>query len=231
MDIKELHPWNVSPREAVAIQKQLQPQLTLKNRLKFIRYVAGADVSFSLIDDRLWAGVVVLDYPGLEPVENRWARGKSSFPYISGLLSFRELPILISALKKLKTVPDVILCDGQGIAHPRGMGLAAHLGLLTNCPTIGCAKSLLLGTYSGLGDDKGMTADLVHAGRVVGTVARTRRGVKPIFVSAGNNISLKQSVKIVFRCCPTYRVPEPIRMAHVMVNGLRTEYLRSPLQR
>jgi deoxyribonuclease V len=227
VDIRELHPWNVSPKEAVEIQKRLQSKVTLKNRLKPIRYVAGADVSCSLVDDTCWAGLVLVDYPGLEPVEERWALDKVSFPYVPGLLGFREIPILISALVKLKTMPDLILCDGQGLAHPRGMGLATHLGLLVNCPTIGCAKSLLVGTYSGLGEDKGAAADLVHKGRVIGAAARTRKGVKPIFISVGNNISLKQSLKIVFQCCPRYRVPEPIRMAHNLVNGLRTRNLRS----
>jgi deoxyribonuclease V len=231
VDIKELHPWNVSPKEAVEIQKQLQPHVTLKNRLKRIRSVAGIDVSSSLTDDTLWAGVVVVEYPGLQAVEERWTRGKASFPYIPGLLSFREIPILVSALTKLSTIPDLILCDGQGIAHPRGMGLATHLGLLVNCPTIGCAKSLLVGTYLGLGEERGASAELVHAGRVIGAAARTRKRVKPIFISVGNNITLKQSLIIVFRCCPRYRVPEPIRMAHLLVNRLRAENQRSRLLR
>jgi deoxyribonuclease V len=227
VDIKELHSWNVSPKEAVEIQKQLQSQVTLKNRLKSIRYVAGTDVSSSLVDETCWAGLVVFQYPGLEPVEESWTQDKVSFPYVPGLLSFREIPILISALTKLKTMPDVILCDGQGVAHPRSMGLATHLGLLVNCPTIGCAKSILVGSYSGLGEKKGASADLVHKGRVIGAAARTRKGTKPIFVSAGNNISLKQSLRVVFRCCRQYRVPEPIRMAHNLVNRLRAGSLRS----
>ena len=225
--IKELHPWNVSPKEAAEIQKQLQSQVTLKNRLKSIHYVAGADVSCSLVDETCWAGLVVVQYPGLEPVEESWAQEKVCFPYVPGLLSFREIPILISAPTKLKTMPDVILCDGQGVAHPRGMGLATHLGLLVNCPTIGCAKSILVGAYSRLGEEKGASADLVHKGRVIGAAARTRNGIKPIFVSAGNNINLKQSLRVVFRCCPRYRVPEPIRMAHNLVNRLRAGSLRS----
>jgi deoxyribonuclease V len=226
VDVKELHPWKVSPKEAVEIQRELQPRVTLKNRLKSIHYVAGADVSCSLVDETCWGGLVVVQYPGLEPVEERWTQDRVSFPYVPGLLSFREIPILISALKRLKTVPDVILCDGQGVAHPRGMGLATHLGLLVNCPTIGCGKSLLVGAYSGLGENKGATADLVHKGRVIGAAARTRKGVKPVFISVGNNISLKQSLRIVFHCCPRYRVPEPIRMAHNLVNRLRAGSLR-----
>lgn len=229
VEIRELHPWNVSPKEAVEIQKQLQPRVTLKNRPEPIRYVAGTDVSFSLTDDTVWAGVVVVEYPGLEPVEKRWARGSGAFPYIPGLLSFREIPVLVSALSKLRTIPDIILCDGQGIAHPRGLGLATHLGLLVNCPTIGCAKSRLVGTYAGLGEKKGASAKMVHRGRVIGAAVRTRNGVKPIFISAGNNITLKQSLMIVFRCCPKYRVPEPIRMAHLLVNRLRAANQASPV--
>lgn len=231
VDIKELHPWNVTPKEAVEIQRRLQPRVTLRNRLQPVRYVAGTDVSSSLADGTVWAGVVVVAYPGLEPVETRWARGNTSFPYIPGLLSFREIPILVSALKKLKTVPNLILCDGQGIAHPRGMGLATHLGVLANCPTIGCAKSRLVGTYSGLAQEKGATAELVHSGKVVGMAARTRKMVKPIYISAGHHITLKQSIRIVLRCCPKYRVPEPIRMAHHLVNRLREANQRPLLLR
>jgi deoxyribonuclease V len=228
VDIKELHPWNVSPKEAVEIQKQVQPRVSLKDHPGPIRYVAGTDVSFSLTDDAIWAGVVVVGYPGLEPVEKRWAQGKAAYPYIPGLLSFREIPVLASALTKLRTIPDLILCDGQGIAHPRGLGLATHLGLMVNCPTIGCAKSRLVGSYSRLGERKGASAKMLHDGRVVGAALRTRDGVKPIFISAGNNITLKQSLRIVFRCCPKYRVPEPIRMAHLLVSQLRTGNQASP---
>lgn len=221
MDLKELHPWNVTPKEALQIQQQLQPRVILRNPRKPVRFVAGTDVSSSLADDTVWAGVVVVTYPALEPVEERWVRGKTSFPYIPGLLSFREIPILLSALTQLKITPDLILCDGQGIAHPRSMGLATHLGLLVNCPTIGCAKSRLVGTYSGLGKEKGDSAELLYAGKVIGVAARTRQGTNPIFISIGNRITLKQSLRIVLACCPKFRVPEPIRMAHLLVNRLR----------
>jgi deoxyribonuclease V len=221
VDLKELHPWNVTPKEALEIQRQLQPRIILRPRRKPVRFVAGTDVSSCLTDDTVWAGVVVVTYPALEPVEERWVRGKTSFPYIPGLLSFREIPILLSALTQLKIIPDLILCDGQGIAHPRGMGLAAHLGLLVNRPTIGCAKSRLVGTYSGLGKNKGASAELLYGGKVVGVAARTRQGTNPIFISPGHQISLKQSLRIVLACCPRYRVPEPIRMAHLLVNRLR----------
>jgi deoxyribonuclease V len=229
LDLKELHPWNVTPKEAVEIQRRLQSRVILRNRIKRVRYVAGTDVSSSLTDDTVWAGVVVVKYPGLERVEERWARGKASFPYIPGLLSFREIPILVSALAKLKIMPDLILCDGQGIAHPRGMGLATHLGFLVDCATVGCAKSRLVGTYSGLGEDKGAYAELLYAGKVVGVAARTRERVNPIFISPGNRITLKQSIRVVLSCSPKYRVPEPIRMAHLLVNRLRAGNHAAPV--
>ena len=222
MDLRELHPWNVTPKEAVEIQRQLRPRLTLRNRSTRVHYIAGTDISSSQTDDTVWAGVVVVEFPGLEPVEEAWTRGKAAFPYVPGLLSFREIPPLISALRKLKITPDVILCDGQGIAHPRGMGLAAHLGLLLDRPTIGCAKSRLVGTCSAPALEKGASAELVYSGKVVGCAFRTREGVKPIYISAGNHITLKQCIRIVLRCCPKYRVPEPIRMAHILVNRLRS---------
>ena len=228
MDLKELHPWNVTPKEALEIQRRLQPRVTLRNRPQRVRYVTGTDVSSSLTDDTVWAGAVVVKYPSLEPVEERWARGKTSFPYIPGLLGFREIPILVSALTELEITPDLLLCDGQGIAHPRGMGLATHLGLLVNCPTIGCAKSRLVGTYSGLGQNKGACAELLYAGKVVGVAARTRQGTNPIFISPGNQITLKKSLGIVLGCCRKYRVPEPIRMAHLLVNRLRARNHTGP---
>jgi deoxyribonuclease V len=156
-------------------------------------------------------------------VEEAWTEGKSSFPYIPGILSFREIPVLLEALKQLKTWPDVILCDGQGTAHPRRMGLASHLGVLLGWPTIGCAKSRLVGKFSDMGQRKGSFSFLYHKDQVIGAAARTRAGVKPVFVSPGNRITLEKSLEIVFRCSPKYRIPEPIRRAHNLVTRLRTE--------
>lgn len=185
--------------------------------------MAGTDVSASRGSDRVWAGVVVCSYPDLIVIEKAWTQGKTSFPYIPGLLSFREIPVLLEALKRLKTMPDVILCDGQGTAHPRGMGLAAHLGVLLNRPAIGCAKSRLVGEFSSLGQNKGSFSLLYHKGRIIGAAARTRAGVNPVFVSPGNRVTLENSLEIVFGCSPKYRVPEPIRKAHELVSRLRVE--------
>lgn len=221
MRIRDLHAWDVSPKEAVQIQKQLRDRVQTSGRLGAIRHVAGADVSVSRRSGRIWAGVVIMRYPGLEKVEERWVRGRAAFPYIPGLLSFREIPLLLEALKQVSTEPGVILCDGQGRAHPRGLGLASHLGLLVNRPTIGCAKSRLVGDYTSLGPEKGDSAPLLYGGEVVGKVLRTRTAVKPLFVSPGNGIGIEESLPIVLDCCPRYRIPEPVRQAHHLVTALR----------
>ena len=221
MRVRHFHAWQVSAREAIRIQEQMRGRILCKGALRRIRTVAGADVSVSRKTREVWAGIVVMRLPGLEKVEERWACGETSFPYIPGLLSFRELPILLDALKKITTVPDVMLCDGQGTAHPRGLGLASHLGLLIEVPTIGCAKSRLVGTFSPLGQHRGDRSPLLYRGEEVGRVLRTRSGVRPLFVSPGNRIDLDTSTEVVLRCCSRYRIPEPIRQAHLLVNALR----------
>ena len=221
MIIRHLHPWGVSSQEAIKIQKRLRSRLDFKKLSSTIRYVAGTDVSFSKRSGLVWAGVLVFRYPELDRVEEKWAQGKASFPYIPGLLSFRELPILLKAMKRLESGPELILCDGQGVAHPRGLGLASHLGLLVDKPTIGCAKSRLVGEFIDVGKKKGSCANLWYNGQVVGAVVRTRQGVKPLFISPGNRITLDESVKMALSCCGGYRMPEPTRQAHLLVNGLR----------
>ena len=221
MKIRHLHAWDVSSQEAIQIKKELRSRLALTELPGTIRHVAGADVSFSRKSGRIWAGVVVFSFPELSRIEEKWIQDKVSFPYIPGLLSFRELPVLLKALKRLKTDPELILCDGQGIAHPRGLGLASHLGLLVDRATIGCAKSRLVGAFSEVGQQKGSYAPLWYKEQMVGAVLRTRRGVKPLFISPGNRITLYESVKIVLECCRKYRMPEPTRQAHLLVSGLR----------
>ena len=221
MKIRHLHAWDVSSQEAIQIQKELRSQLDLTKLPRTIRHVAGADVSFSRISGRIWAGVVVFSFPELSRIEEKWIQDKVRFPYIPGLLSFRELPVLLKALKRLKTDPELILCDGQGIAHPRGLGLASHLGLLVDRATVGCAKSRLVGAFSEVGQQKGSYAPLWYKEQMVGAVLRTRRGVKPLFISPGNRITLDEAVKIVLECCRKYRMPEPTRQAHLLVSGLR----------
>ena len=221
MQIRHLHVWDVSAQEAIQLQKELRSRLDLTKLPSPIRYVAGADVSFSRKSGRIWAGVVVFSFPELLKIEEKWIQDKVRFPYIPGLLSFREIPVLLGALKRLKTDPELIICDGQGIAHPRGLGLASHLGLLVDRATIGCAKSRLVGEFSGVKEEKGSYAPLWYKEQMVGAVVRTRRGVKPLFISPGNRITLDESVKIVLECCGKYRVPEPTRQAHLLVSGLR----------
>jgi len=221
MEIRRLHPWDVSYQEAIEIQKNLQSKRVIKKLPRKITHVAGTDVSFSKGSDSIWAGVVVFKYPDLIKTEERWAKGTLSFPYIPGLLSFREIPVLLRALRRLKTDLDLIFCDGQGIAHPRGLGIASHLGLLLDKPTIGCAKTRLVGEFSEVGEEKGRFTHLWYNGHVVGEVVRTRRGVKPLFVSPGHKITIEESVNMVLGCCLKYRLPEPTRQAHLLVSRLR----------
>lgn len=221
MKIRQLHPWDVSYKKAIEIQKLLRPQLVLEKLPGRIRYVAGTDVSCSKRSRTVWAGVVLLNYPDLKEVEAKWVTGITNFPYIPGLLSFREIPCVLEALRKLEREPDLIFCDGQGIAHPRGLGLASHLGLLTNKPTIGCAKKRLVGKSSEVGQHQGDYALLFHKTRQVGAVVRTKTGVKPLFISPGYRITLEEAIKMVLNCRSGYKIPEPIRRAHLLVNQLR----------
>lgn len=221
MDILDLHPWNVTYKEAVRIQKCLRSKVTLRKIDKEIKYIAGLDVSYAKGAPTVWAGVVVLDFPSLVTREARWSQKRVSFPYIPGLLSFREIPALLDALTKVELEPDLIFCDGQGIAHPRGLGLASHLGVLLHKPTIGCAKSPLIGEFGPVGENKGDYVYLRYRNRALGAVVRTRSGVKPIFISPGYGIMLKDCIRFVLETCSTYRVPEPTRRAHLLANSVR----------
>jgi deoxyribonuclease V len=221
MKIKYLHPWDVTYPEAIKIQDRLCLEIVQKKIPGTIKYVAGADVSCSRRSHTLWAGLVILSYPALKKEEEKWIKGKAVFPYIPGLLSFREVPLLLEVIEKLGIEPDLIFCDGQGIAHPRGMGLASHLGLFTKKPTIGCAKTRLVGEFSEVGKDRGDYSELWYKGLKVGAVVRTRRGVRPLFVSPGYAITIDESIKMVLNCGGHYRVPEPTRQAHILVNRLR----------
>lgn len=229
MIIPDLHPWDVSYKEAVRIQKNLRDKVNLKKIEKKIEYIAGLDVSYAKGSNIMWAGVVVLDFPSLNKAEERWSQRKVSFPYIPGLLSFREIPVLIDALRKLELEPDLIFCDGQGIAHPRGLGLASHLGILLKKPTIGCAKSHLVGIYNKVGEGKGSYAYLIYQNRIIGAAVRTRSHVRPIFVSPGYGIMLNDCIKFVLETCSKYRIPEPTRQAHLLVNSVRIKKLSGPL--
>jgi len=165
--------------------------------------------------------VVVLSYPSLEILEIASTVDRVSFPYVPGLLSFREGPVLLKAFENLQQRPDIVLFDGQGIAHPRGIGLACHMGLFLDLPTIGCAKTKLIGTFAEVGQERGNFTDLFHKDAVIGAVVRTRNRVRPVFVSPGHRISLQRAIRIVLECCRGYRLPEPVRQAHLAVNRLR----------
>lgn len=226
MRIKSLHSWDLPPDEAVRLQKDLATHIRLEPALSDIRYVAGADVSYQPKGDRFYAGVVVLTYPELQQVQEVCAIDTSPFPYIPGLLSFREAPVLLQAFQQLMVKPDVILCDGQGIAHPRGIGIASHLGLFLDCPTIGCAKSKLYGVYQEreLSETAGSSTPLrAPDQQIIGAVVRTKNRTKPLFVSPGHHINCELSVQLVLACCRGYKLPEPTRLAHLFVNRVRRE--------
>jgi len=218
-----LHPWKVSPKEAVSIQEELKKKLRLRPLQTSFNTIAAGDVAYSRVSDRIYAGWVLFAYADLTLLEKVSVSGRTGFPYIPGLLTFREAPLLLKSFSKLKTKPDLILLDGQGIAHPRSMGIAAHLGLLLDLPSIGCAKSRLIGIHEEPAEDRGNNVPLFNEGRRVGMVVRTRAGVKPVYVSPGHKMDIKTSLKIILALCRGYRIPEPLRQAHIYVNQLRVE--------
>jgi len=218
-----LHSWNLSPQEAIVLQKRLASSVVLKPLPEEITLVAGADVGYSRRHDRAVAAVATYTYPGLAFRELVRFQGKFSYPYVPGLLSFREIPLLLQAFERLREEPDVVLCDGQGTAHPRRFGLASHLGLWLNLPTVGCAKTRLVGTHGRMGPIKGQYRSLLHRGERVGVVLRSRTDVKPLYVSPGHLAEVESSRRLVMRCCLKYRLPEPIRRAHLAASGRRYE--------
>lgn len=225
MKVRELNQWDVSPQQAVRIQRELAAirQFGPPLELDRITYIAGADVSMNKHSDEVYASVVILSFPDLEVVETRDNIARVDFPYIPGFLSFREIPVLIKPFESLKHTPDVVIGDGQGIAHPRGMGFSTHLGLTLDIPTIGCAKTRLTGMYDEPGSKKGDTSPLYDKeGLVIGSVVRTKDKVAPVYVSIGNKIDLESAVRIVLACVKRYRLPEPSRQAHMAANNLRT---------
>lgn len=212
MEIKKRHPWPQSKSEAIAIQEKLREETIAYDVLNPIKYVAGVDVGYDE-NNIARAAVAVLSFPTLEKVEVAIATRLATFPYIPGLLSFREVPAILDALQKLSITPDLLLCDGQGLAHPRRFGLACHLGVIANLPSIGVAKSLFIGEHDELAPERGSWQPLIHEGETVGAVLRSRTGVKPIYVSIGHRISLRSAIDYVLRCAPKYRLPETTRIA------------------
>ncbi len=216
----ELHDWNVSIAEAKALQETLRSRVVMEDVLPAaIRHVAGIDIGFENGGQTTKAAVVVLTFPGLAPCESHVVRTSTTFPYVPGLLSFREVPAALLAMEQVGQLPDVILCDGQGIAHPRRMGLASHLGLALDIPTVGAAKSRLTGAHAAVPRQKGRSVPLVDGGEQIGIVLRTRTDVKPMYVSVGHKVSLSTARNLVMQCVTRYRLPETTRRAHRLCSG------------
>ncbi len=219
--MRRLHPWRVSYAQAVAIQQRLKDRVRVEPFVGTPRLVAGTDVAYSAATHRMYAAVVVLRLPTLEVVERGHAVRLARFPYIPGLFTFRELPPLVAAFERLRVAPDVVVFDGHGVAHPRRFGLACHAGVLLDCPSIGCAKSRLVGAHQPPGAARGAWVPLVDGDEAIGAVLRTRSGVKPVYVSVGHRVDLPSAIRIVLGTTTRYRVPEPIRLAHQMTRELR----------
>ncbi|MEP6901397.1 MAG: deoxyribonuclease V [Actinomycetota bacterium] len=219
MKIIPLHDWNLTMQAAIELQKQLAYEVIREDSFAApVTTVAGIDLGYDRQTDLSRAVAVVLKFPELELIESAEAILPIQFPYVPGLLSFRETPVAIKALEKLKNAPDLILCDGQGIAHPRRFGIACHIGLFTGVPSIGVAKSLLIGKYGALDETRGSTAPLIHYNEEVGVALRTKNKVQPVYVSVGHKISLETAANYVLQCVTKYRLPETTRLADRMAS-------------
>ncbi len=221
MVVKELHEWDLKPKEVVAVQRQLSAAVEVAAIPEKVETVAGVDVGIK--DQMATAAVVVMSYPDLALREVQTARQKVDFLYVPGLLSFRECPVVVRAFAQIELTPDLVLVDGQGMAHPRRLGVASHLGLLIERPTVGCAKSRLCGRHQEPGEERGAQAVLEDRGEVIGAVVRTRIRVKPLYISVGHKIALEQAVRYVLACGGKYRLPEPTRLAHQAAAGTLKE--------
>ena len=241
MDYKKLHDWNLNRTEAVELQKRLREQVRVEPLKHEAQLVAGCDISFNKFSEIVYAGIVVLRLPDLEIVDRATAITQITFPYIPGLLSFRETPALLEAWEKLNTSPDVVMLDGQGLAHPRRFGIACHFGLITERPTVGCAKTVLVGQYDEPGERAGSYSLMTHKGETIGAAVRTKDHVAPVYISVGNLIDLSGAINLALQCVKgyashaeseslfeskpasksRYRIPEPTRQAHLLVNELR----------
>jgi deoxyribonuclease V len=219
MKVQALHEWEVSVAQAREIQLSLAKMVSAEKGGVNPRLIAGIDISAPDARGVATGAVVVLRYPELDIVELEEAHSRIGFPYVPGLLSFREGPLILAACEKLCNIPDLVMVDGQGIAHPRRFGLASHVGLLLDLPTIGCAKSILCGAHQPLGEEAGSQAELLDKGELVGVALRTKSGVKPVYVSVGNRINLTSALEWVMSCCRGYRLPEPTRLAHQAAGG------------
>lgn len=219
--MRQLHSWDLQPSDAIALQKELKSQLIIEPLERKPQFIAGADLSFDKGSDTVWAGIVVLSWPDLQIVESRGQQATAPFPYVPGLLSFREAPAILEVWETLEQKPDILVADGQGTAHPRGLGVACHLGLWLDVPTIGCAKTLLCGKFGDLAPERGAHQPLIYKKEIIGAALRTKTRVSPVYVSPGNKINLEDSMDVLLRCDGGYRIPEPTRQAHLFVNRLR----------
>jgi len=210
--------WDLTPADAVALQKRLSLQIVRKSEIKGVETVGGVDTGYSMGIAR--AVVVKLKYPSLEPIAHTVAECRTNFPYIPGLLSLREGPAVLEALGRMDSAPDLLIFDGHGLAHPRRFGLACHIGLLVDIPSIGCAKTKLLGEYEEPGPERGAFSYLTDQGEIIGAVLRTRSKVKPVFVSIGHKVNLRDSIKFVLNCCRDFRLPETTRQADRLTAGV-----------
>ena len=223
------HTWALTPRQAAELQSRLRPRVITANRIGPVRFVAGTDVGFERGGRVTRAAVAVLSFPELELADCAIARQPTRFPYVPGLLSFREVPALLAALARLKIRPDLLLCDGQGVAHPRRCGLASHLGLVSGLPAIGVAKSRLVGEYDDPPQRRGAWAPLRYEGKTIGAVLRSRAHVRPVFVSVGHRVNLRTAIRFTMACVTRYRLPETTRWAHHLASVAEID--RSVLRR
>jgi deoxyribonuclease V len=230
LTIRDLHPWDLTPAEAVEVQRRLAAEVVAEDRLGAIARVAGADVGFPRRGEQEMAraAAVLLSYPDLAPLGETILEEPVRYPYIPGLLSFRETPTVVAALQRLPAPPDLLMVDGQGRAHPRRFGIACHIGLVLDLPTLGCAKSVLVGKYDEPAQQAGAWTPLVHHDEVIGAALRTRVGVKPVFVSVGHRVSLETAIRLVLACTRGVRLPEPTRLADALASG-RTVAARARL--
>jgi deoxyribonuclease V len=219
MEARRLHGWDLTPKEAIALQTALRGRVVREDRIGDVRRIAGVDVGFEQDGRVTRAAVAVLAYPELALVEQVVVRVATTFPYVPGLLSFREAPAVLAAFEKVRVAPDLILYDGQGIAHPRRFGIASHVGLLLDCPSIGVAKTRLVGAHKMPANRRGAWAPLRDAGEEIGAALRTRAGVKPLYVSIGHRVSLETAVRWTLACVTRYRLPETTRWAHRLASG------------
>jgi deoxyribonuclease V len=224
VNIHPLHSWDLTPKEAVALQKELADRVDARTPLTHWDLVAGADVSYNRFDTTFYASVVVIRAADGSIVETQNALGEVTFPYVPGLLSFRETPIVLAALAKLRSEPDVVMVECHGYAHPRRFGLGCHIGLWLERPCLGCAKSRLVGEYKEPKKAAGSMSPLKHHGEVIGEVVRTKTDIKPVFVSVGHHIDLASAVRVVLSTCSGYRLPEPTRQAHQHANAQRRQH-------